>query len=293
MRKRCIVISLIIVLLMFQGCTRYEEHDTIDYKAPNWTSDNKIVFIKDFNHFVDRYGPWGGAGNVEGSYEVLTLCEINNDGTGYREIAEVARSESGGLSLWFNSTSSAGDWVTFDLKEEDDSLYRIYTIKRDGTNFNNTSVEGQYPDFSPDASKIVYQKPNQGIWIMDRDGGNDHQIISDPDAKYPAWSPDDTLIAYVSREPYGTHVIKTNGDSLGFYSTADYPKWSKNESYIFYATQYMQGISINIETSKVDSLNIRSGMEINPDYSGEYFIGYDGSWFVINRDGTNKWYLQP
>jgi len=290
MRKIWIFISVIIVLLMIQGCTRYEEYDTIDYKAPNWTSDNKIVFIKDFNHFVDRHGPWGGAGNVEGSYEVLTLCEINNDGTGYEEIAEVARSESGGLSLWFNTTTSSGDWVAFDLKEEDDSLYRICTIRRNGTDFNNTGIEGQHPDFSPDASQIVYGKPNQGIWIMDRDGGNDRRIISDVDARYPAWSPDDTMIAYGS---WGVKILNLINDSIiSEYPRTGFPDWGSGDSLVIISTS--GPIIIDITSEEMDTItNFSSGSGIFWSLDRQKFVCYDGNWFVINRNGTGKWYLQP
>jgi Tol biopolymer transport system component len=68
-----------------------------------------------------------------------------------------------------------------------------------------------YPDLSPDGSKIAYAKRNEGIWIMNRDGSGDHQIVGDTTASYPAWSPDDTLIAYGF---YGMHILRTNGKEV-------------------------------------------------------------------------------
>jgi len=53
---------------------------------------------------------------------------------------------------------------------------------------------------------------------------------------------------------------------------------------------------IHIKTGELDSLtNIEGlgwgwGVKWSP--NGEYFIASDGSWFVINKDGTNKWYLK-
>ncbi|MEO0293790.1 MAG: hypothetical protein ABIN61_06175 [candidate division WOR-3 bacterium] len=288
-RRIWVGISLVIVLWMFTGCS-IEVTEYTKAKAPNWTSDGKIVFIKDYNYVKISHSLFGTMDNVEGSYEVLTLCEVNSDGTGYKEIAEVFRSERHAISIAINSTSSVGDWVTFDLRTEDESVHRICTIRRDGTNFNNTGVIGQNPDFSPDASKIVYEKPGEGIWIMDRDGSNDHQIIADPDAKYPAWSPDDTLIAYGG---WGVKIVNLINDRIiSEYPMTGFPDWGSSDSLIVISTSGPIIIDIiSEETDTITDFSSGAGIFWSPDR--QRFICYDGNWFVINRDGTGKWYLRP
>jgi len=294
MRKIWIVISVIVILLMFQGCS-IEVTEYTEAKAPNWTSDGKIIFIEDYNYVKDRHSLFGTSGNIEGSYEILTLCEVNSDGTVYEEITEVARSENHAISIAINSTSSAGDWVTFDLRTEDESVHRICTIRKDGSNFNNTGIEGQHPDFSPDASRIVYQKPNQGIWIMDRDGGNDHRIISDTDASYPAYSRNGQKVCYVSDSLY---VTDTSGAFLNaFRNYIDMPDWGTLDTNAICGSNGHFILIIDTGTGDIDSLTQISdlgwgwGVKWSPNEN--YFIASDGAWFVINRDGSNKWYLQP
>ncbi|MEO0294379.1 MAG: hypothetical protein ABIN61_09235, partial [candidate division WOR-3 bacterium] len=71
MRKIWVGISLVIVLWMFTGCS-IEVTEYTKAKAPNWTSDGKIVFIKDYNYVKISHSLFGTMDNVEGSYEVLT-----------------------------------------------------------------------------------------------------------------------------------------------------------------------------------------------------------------------------
>ena len=279
---------LFIILLVLSGCY-YKEYEIVEVTAPNWTSDGKIVFIKDVNHVRDRYTVAGMTGNVEGGWESLILCEINSDGTGYREICELWRAEGYAFWIGINSLSSAGDWIVFDLRVEDDSVHRICVIRRDGTGFYNTGVIGLHPDFSPDASKIVYEKPDSGIWIMDRDGGNNHCIVPDPDAKYPAWSPDDTLIAYL--RGYTTWIVDTNGDSIRCYPKTYFYDWGgKGTGEIFVGLWSGGYAKISIYSGDIDSVTMCIW---HVSLDGDYYIGEDkDGYFICKKVGSQKWYLQ-
>ena len=293
--KRIVLLSMVaIIMMLLVGCTKVSYRTEVECVGPNWTSDGKVEYLKletvwkhSINMVSEKEEVWSAKS---------WLCEENADGSGKEEKGLVFDNPH----QFLNVSSSSGEWVVLDnitkIEYERFTEGEIWVMKRDGSGLQKVG-SGLYPDLSPDGSKIVYVKPRRGIWIMNRDGSDDHQIVSDTMASYPAWSPDGGRIAYVSYVPipwqWGIHIIRINGDSLGFYSTAEYPRWSEIESNVLYATQYMQGISINVETSIIDTLNIRSGAEINPDYSGNYFIGYDGSWFVIKKDGTNKHYIEP
>jgi hypothetical protein len=209
MRKNKVIIFCLMIAIII-GCDNvsYTYEVSVDYEAPNWTSDGKVVFIKDSNYVKIAHGAMGSEQwNVEGSKEVLTLCEINSDGTGFTVKGVVLRSEDYAYALEVTGLSSAGDWVTFGIEG-----LHIYVANRNATNIEEVE-EGTYPDFSPDASQIVYEKTNNGIWIMDKDGGNDRQIISEGSGA--TWSPEGGRIAYVSGELFISDPAGNLLDSFG------------------------------------------------------------------------------
>jgi len=292
MRKIWILISLIVILLMFQGCGRSEEGRM--YGAPNWTQDNRVCFLE--HHYVEKYRNTLWTDEPSGGEEEIWVCEINSDGTGKERIKKVIDNEfSGTREYGMISSSSAGNWIVFNISELGEES--IYVVNRDSSGLEMVK-EGRNPDFSPDASQIVYEKPNQGIWIMDRDGGNDRQIISDADARYPAWSPDIGRIAFTISQSETLKICNTSGSIVALHTPLEggwyeKPDWGPSDTNAVIA-------DVNGRNrSEIIYLNPESILTINflryPKWSpnGEKFIGYDGSWFVINRNGTNKWYLQP
>jgi len=304
MRKsELIVLCLIIVILIGCNNVSYTYEASVDYEAPNWTSDGKVVFIKDSNYVKIAHGSMGSEQwNVEGSKEVLTLCEINSDGTGFTEKGVVLRSEDYAYALGVTGLSSAGNWVTFGIEG-----LHIYVANRDGTNTEEIG-EGTYPDFSPDASNIVYEKPNQGIWIMDRDGGNDRQIISNIEAIHPAWSADREKIAYTRSDSLGIFVsdiagnliLMWKGDSIRpIGSRLDWGPLDSNSVIVRGEKNGDYGFVI----LKVDSLQQCTFTKYYNGFhtfyykwssDGDKLIAHDeNGWFAGNISGTNKWYLQP
>jgi TolB protein len=84
------------------------------------------------------------------------------------------------------------------------------------TNDPDGVTEG--PDWSPNGSRIVFAAGPAGaedIWVMDADGSNPVQLTTDAAADFaPAWSPDGTQIAFVSRRVPGSQnvfVMKADG----------------------------------------------------------------------------------
>jgi len=235
MRKIWVGVSLIVILAMIgmvEGCSSGWDTETIAYRGPNWTSDNKIVFLREKIIWHNWQG-WAGEGSEIKRTEI-SLCEIDNDGSNYRQIGMIYETEGGeGYSPFNVSTSSAGDWVVI-------GWGRIFVVRRNGTGLAEIS-DGTYPDFSPDASKIVYEKPNQGIWIMERDGGDDHAVWEDSLNKMPCWSSDGGRIALERNEGLGNRdvwIVDTTGnnrikvlDTEYYYSIGPFPRLCQNLNY--------------------------------------------------------------
>ncbi|MFA5034027.1 MAG: hypothetical protein WC614_13550 [bacterium] len=282
-------IILVLLCCYVWGCSRKTNEHT-DWQAPSWTSDGKVIFME--HYYIERSLDGALMSYEEGGKEEVWLCEINSDGTNLRKVKKVLENKFwGGCEIGLGSTSSAGEWIAFNIGDNrgDNRLSVIYVIKKDGTELKKVG-EGLYPDFSPDASKIVYQKLNQGIWIINRDGTNDHQLIIN--GNNVAWSPDGEKIAYnVGDKIFISDTLGNNVDSLRkFIYLSDWgpldsnailvTDWKLNKSIILYLTTHLE-----------DTLAVSVG-KWSP--AGDCFMGYDeNGYFIIKRDGTNKLYLKP
>ncbi len=291
--RKIIIFTGIIILLFFGGCVKKWEYEGVTYSAPNWTADGKIVFIE--HHYIQKWEKIIPvvSEHQSGGTEEISVYEINNNGSGLRKVAVIDSNEfESGPELAPVSTSSAGNWVVLSIEDwrRGEHYPVIYIVNRNGDSLKEVG-SGTYPDFSPDASQIVYEKPNQGIWIINRDGSNDHCIVPDSNAKYPAWSPDDTLIAYGY---YGMQIFNIKMDSIvKKYERVGMPDWGPLGSNKIILEAYHGPLIIDIVTDSVDSMNsIIGGNRAKWSPDGEYFIAYYDSWFVIKKDGTNKWYLK-
>jgi len=286
-----LLLFIIGLLALTLNCDKYDEVDVTYYEAPGWTSDNKIVFIENFNHIVIRHYAIGGqATNIKGSYQILTLCEIGNDGTGIEEKGEIYTHEEWAYHFDVKNISATNNWIALEFENAygEDS---IYIVRRDGTGFQQIA-EGRSPDFSPDASKIVYKKPRQGIWIMDRNGGGDHEILLQGDN--PAWSPGGEKIAYIDTALLIADTLGNIIDSLG--RGKIYPDWSSSEPNRLMVSSTVPSwvLIINLDNYEIDTLSLTGGNYIKWSPNAEKIIGHDTEgYYVINLDGTNKWYLQP
>jgi Tol biopolymer transport system component len=290
MRKILIVISLTIVFI--SCCTKVSYEDVISVESPNWTSDGKVVFIREKE-------VWKTVEDIGVRSDIVSdstwLYEINADGSGRENkglLFEDAEFGGGGLS-------SVGDWVVFG-----DADNNIWVVRRDGTGLQEVG-EGRYPDFSPDASQIVYEKTNNGIWIMDRDGGNDRQIISDVDATQPVWNSEGNAIAFTTTgggqggalivgDTIGNILINSSdfGYGLGFY-TLD---WAPPDTNALISAYYGQPTIVYLLNDSIGSRTVPNG--------GGYNWGWspDGSWLcsetsqgilVIKVNGTEGHYITP
>ena len=73
----------------------------------------------------------------------------------------------------------------------------IYTASPDGTDVRRLAA-GVNPAWSPDGARIAFTDEYGGsLWLMNADGGDQHQLATPPGGTYaPVWSPDGTQLAY-------------------------------------------------------------------------------------------------
>ncbi len=259
-----------------------------NWLAPNWTPDGRIVFIEWYLEFGRKLGGIGNQYSISRSY----LCLINKDGTGYTRLTD-------SIGVEAISTAASKDKLIACVTDEK-GRYQMLLFDYNG-NLIKTLGQGAYADFSPDGKKIVYQKYEgdnpKGIWIMDLESGEERCLVSYEKATFPSWSSTGDKIAYVIIGG-DIVIIDTLGnvlyDSLLSFFPIYYPDWSLAYPNHIAGSTGPNIMILNLDSMKVETLDITGGFANfawSPD--GEWFIAYDGSYFVIRRDGSYKIYLTP
>lgn len=127
----------------------------------------------------------------------------------------------------------------------------IYVMSADGTNpsqLTNAVGFDEYPDWSPDGSKIVYSSAGgvingaRKLWVMNADGSSKRKLNSNTAWEIqPAWSPDGTKIAFKCYLG-GTNICTMNANgtdikrlTFNTNNTHD-PDWNPDGSKIVYAS---------------------------------------------------------
>jgi Tol biopolymer transport system component len=196
---------------------------------PVWSSDGtKIVFSSmrdgDFEVYVmnvdgsgqtnltnnpgqtDYNGSWSPDGTKivftslrDGNSEIYVM---NADGSGQTNISnnpaweDTADWSPDGTKIAFGTNRKGGCCPN----PQD---HEIFVMNADGsnqTNITNNSEPDSDPDWSPDGTKIVFNKRvglNHEIFVMNADGSNQTNLTNSPGNEGTnAWSPDGTKIAY-------------------------------------------------------------------------------------------------
>ena len=302
MRRIWVIIGMVAVLGSFSGC-RVESHTYRQYQYfhPNWFPDGKVVYIEDYYRYrTEKYFP---AGEKDVTLEKRDyICEMNSDGSGQKRIVEMKLDGSGNPThrTTHDCVSATNDRIVYGIQGE------IWVLNRDGSGLRKIT-NGEYPDFNPDGTKIVYEKHyitmpgsdtlvvngeiisydehREGIWIYDLTTGKDSCIISDTLAMMPAWSPDGGKIAYVRGETElwiinsgsASKIFETENERVGC------PDWDPSSNMVVVSA----GISvmIDISISNIDTLRYGGPWKWAP--NGAHFVGGVSDIYIVNQDGSN------
>jgi len=153
------------------------------------------------------------------------------------------------------STTSQDSWPSWSpdgsqivFQSVRDGNAEIYVMNADGggqTRLTNTPETEQQPEFSPDASKILYSflgsdffnHTMQGeIYVMNANGSGQTRLTFDQaNDFYARWSPDGNQIVFFSqRAPAGLFVMQANGSGVAPLVSGDEPDWSADGERIAY-----------------------------------------------------------
>lgn len=172
----------------------------------------------------------------------------------------------------------------------------IYVIDADGTDATKVTegtVEDEYPEWSPDGTRIAFQRTTWQDRTVSPPVGNDrYVVIADPDGdnqtelnkggaweSHPVWSPDGTQIAITSNSRLA--VMNADGTGLRTWSVAAHwlsrLSWSPDGSQIALARiagprDNPRSVETNIAVLEIASgiatdITAMDGTELNPHWS--------------------------
>ncbi len=188
------------------------------------------------------------------------------------------------------------------------SVNQIYLMDVDasgtGANPARLTRDGDpenYPSWSPDGGRIVYQRDFNGsaIYMIDADGTGERRLSPAPGFDVtPSWSPDGASIVYVRlhaapqpNHPPMTDIRVMNADGTGDHAVlantvfSVEPRWSVNGQLVFMSM--MSGSELEIYAMNVDGSGLRQ--LTNAANNGDPVWSPDGTriTFGSDREGGN------
>lgn len=106
----------------------------------------------------------------------------------------------------------------------------VFTIRPDGSSQRQLTpfVGDSSPTFSPDASRIVFQRGFPSLFVMNADGSDlqsvfDATFSSSEHVMTPSWTPDDGLIVFAKARPVASSILNLAFDICFFEIDATTP----------------------------------------------------------------------
>jgi TolB protein len=185
-----------------------------------------------------------------------------------------------------------------------------YLINEDGSGEKHLASEVEYqpPAWSPDGSKLAYQRHmgvlSTSIWVMGADGTGDKRLTFDKRSDFPARSPDGSKIAFVTTRDNNSeiYVMNADGSEQTRLTTSpnfeDTPVWSPDGSKIAFLSYrdfdvelYVMDADGGNQTRLTESAGPDRDPSWSPDGSKIVFISERTGTpqvFVMNADGSGQ-----
>ncbi len=153
-----------------------------------------------------------------------------------------------GETLLFSSDRN-GNYDLFSVHSGDaDEPMLGKALKREVTQLTESAEDDDSPYVAPDGETVAFLRGPDVLWLMDADGGNQHERLPDADILHMDWSPDSEWIA-LSRTNLGhkedIYILKAGGGepvNVTLHPNDDFqPRWTEDGKRMTFASRTDDG----------------------------------------------------
>ena len=157
--------------------------------------DAKLLWANASQPAFARGGKWLVFRNMDPLHLGLAILDLPSN-----TISELTTHVEDSSAFW----SPASDQIVFASDKHGDRKWRLYVISSGEIRGEGEEwAFGQMPAWSHDGSRIAYHGCNErgddcSVWVMQPGGFNPARLTTESSDTAPAWSPDDTQVAFIS-----------------------------------------------------------------------------------------------
>jgi Tol biopolymer transport system component len=250
------------------------------------------------NYTLDRVDTIAFSSDRDGNFEVFVMGE---DGSGQTQITTTSSPTNNVDVSWSPDASK----IAFARKATQGDIWVMNADGSGQTRLTTSLEEERYPDFSPDGSKIVYDRGASGsqeLWTMNADGTGQAQLTNTAGFNAAAkWSPDGSKLALISTRDGNQEIYTMNSDGTGATrltvnaATDQFPHWSADGSKLAYMTNRdgnQEIYTMNTDGSGLTRLTNNASADQVPSWGPNSKIVFDslrtgnGDIYAMGADGS-------
>jgi Tol biopolymer transport system component len=176
-----IIVGSIFLISLFKGCSCNPTYHGTGYYAPAWSADGTRIYYFRNDLTVEKHTGFLVGETYEYKKNEWYICSCDVNGGSRKTIYKIGE---------FSGKLPSELWrMIMDISQDGKILYSVTTaiksgiwiINTDGSDDHQLLSWGKNPRWAYNYSKIVFEGEGnkEGIWLMDKDGSNVSQVLTE------------------------------------------------------------------------------------------------------------------